>query len=955
MVYLLLSDRTLLKSPDGGGTWSSIEAPNWGKVLIADPGVPTTLYLGTMQEGVFKSTNGGGTWIPMNTGLGNLAVHTLAMSPHNPAQLCAGTDGGLFLSTDAGSSWSPMSPADLANHYIYALAWSETAPGLILAGTAGAGVLRSLDGGATGSICATGMLNSNVYALAIDPTNPSTIYAGTWGAGVFKSTNGGANWSPSNAGLSEYHMLSLAVDPNDPATVFAGTNAKGVFKSIDGGRTWTPAGAIFGDGWIKSIAVDPVTPGVVYACTTTTGVFKSYDGGATWQSLFSSGCLYHMVMDPLNHETLYAAGCSALLKSTDGGATWNLCTSGKTYAVACDPVTPNVFWVSMERGVYRSPDGGTSWSGGYACDQETALAIDPLHTSVLFAGGTYGGVCTTSDAGASWTHWSDGLPFFTINDFLVVPGTPPMILAATEGGGVYTRSMASDPCTVSCAATAPTSGTVGSGISFAGSLTPSSCSGLPAYDWDFGDGTSHSSVQNPTHTYATSGSFTWTLTASLDGATCTKTGSITLTAGCAIDCTASVPSSGPMSAAISFASTATLSGCAGLPTYDWDFGDGTAHSTLQSPTHTYSSAGTFAWILTVALGGSTCTKTGTITIVSGCTINCTATVPSSGAQGAAIAFASTAIPTACSGLPTFDWDFGDGTAHSSVQNPTHVYASAGSFTWTFAASVNGVTCSKTGVIVVTTPCTLACTTSVPSMGLVGTVIALASSVTPTGCTKQPTFDWDFGDGAPHSSLQSPTHVYAAPGPFTWVFTVTANGASCVKTGVLAITAGCAVECSATVRPQANSGVEVAFAGSASTAGCTGDPTYAWDFGDGTTGAATANASHVYALPGTYRWTFRVAAQSAECSKSGNITINSPPVIGLIKKATFPFRLIVTGSNLQYGIRVYIDGTEWTGVAWKSMTKIRLAGPIKKTVPKGSVKTFRFVNPDGGETSLTWGW
>ena len=183
----------------------------------------------------------------------------------------------------------------------------------------------------------------------------------------------------------------------------------------------------------------------------------------------------------------------------------------------------------------------------------------------------------------------------------------------------------------------------------------------------------------------------------------------------------------------------------------------------------------------------------------------------------------------------------------------------------------------------------------------------------------------------------------------------ADGVSCSKTGVIAIAAGCAVVCSATVSPQANLGAEVAFAGSASTAGCTGIPGYSWDFGDGTTGAATAAAGHVYTLPGTYRWTFRVAAQAAECSQSGSITVSSPPVIGLIKKAASPFRLVVKGTNLEYGIRVYIDGAEWTGVAWKSMAKIQLTGAIKKAVPKGSVKTFRFVNPDGGETSLTWGW
>jgi PKD repeat protein len=42
-----------------------------------------------------------------------------------------------------------------------------------------------------------------------------------------------------------------------------------------------------------------------------------------------------------------------------------------------------------------------------------------------------------------------------------------------------------------------------------------------------------------------------------------------------------------------------------------------------------------------------------------------------------------------SGVDTFDWDFGDGTAHSVVQNPSHTYANAGSFTVTLKAGRAG--------------------------------------------------------------------------------------------------------------------------------------------------------------------------------------------------------------------------------------------------------------------------
>ncbi|MGE0101264.1 MAG: PKD domain-containing protein [Blastocatellales bacterium] len=72
----------------------------------------------------------------------------------------------------------------------------------------------------------------------------------------------------------------------------------------------------------------------------------------------------------------------------------------------------------------------------------------------------------------------------------------------------------------------------------------------------------------------------------------------------------------------------------------------------------------------------------------GCVLNCTANVPATGGVGASISFQSTATATSCASQPTFDWNFGDGTARSSQQNPSHSYATAGTYTWTLTTSVN---------------------------------------------------------------------------------------------------------------------------------------------------------------------------------------------------------------------------------------------------------------------------
>lgn len=129
--------------------------------------------------------------------------------------------------------------------------------------------------------------------------------------------------------------------------------------------------------------------------------------------------------------------------------------------------------------------------------------------------------------------------------------------------------------------------------------------------------------------------------------------------------------------------TATIE-CLGQPTkfthtvtgannYVWDFGDGSPVSTEPNPAHLYANAGAFMVKLT-ALSATGCPAAEIIRPV---IVN-----PNPVAD-----FATT---TVCLGRPTeftnksigaasYVWDFGDGT-NSTAPNPTHTYATAGTFT-----------------------------------------------------------------------------------------------------------------------------------------------------------------------------------------------------------------------------------------------------------------------------------
>jgi hypothetical protein len=262
---------------------------------------------------------------------------------------------------------------------------------------------------------------------------------------------------------------------------------------------------------------------------------------------------------------------------------------------------------------------------------------------------------------------------------------------------------------------------------------------------------------------------------------------ITRTGGtCTLACTAvASPGTGQAPLTVGFTATAAPSGCSGSVVYDWDFGDGSAHSAESSPTHTYQSAGSFTWTLTTSLSGVSCTRTGTISVSPACTLACAASGPATVAAGSPAAFLGSATPTACSGRAIFDWDFGDHSAHSSESSPSHTYTAAGTFDWRMTVSIAGATCSKSGSVTVTAPCSLACRATAASLAAVGVAVAFTGSATATGCAGAVTYDWDFGDHSSHSSVASPAHSYASAGSFAWQMTASADTETCRAAGTVA--------------------------------------------------------------------------------------------------------------------------------------------------------------------------
>jgi gliding motility-associated-like protein len=400
-------------------------------------------------------------------------------------------------------------------------------------------------------------------------------------------------------------------------------------------------------------------------------------------------------------------------------------------------------------------------------------------------------------------------------------------------------------------------------LCYSGSATFTNTSSIASgtisnYLWDFGDAAT-STLQNPTHAYTTAGTYNVTLTVtSALGCSSTTTLPFNMQPAPVADFTATTACA---TAPLTFTNTSTVvSGS--TPTWSWDFGDATS-STLQNPSHTYATGGTYNVTLTVTTAaGCTNSIVKTVTVnpkpVASFTANNMCYVGS-------VTFTNTS--TIASGtISSYNWDFGDATT-STLQNPTHVYSTAGTYNVTLTAT-SALGCSTTTTVAVNMqPAPVANFNFTPACSGAPVIFNNTSTVV-SGST--PSWSWDFGD-VTSSTAQNPSHSYASGGTYNVILTVT-TAAGCTSS----------LSQSLTINPTpvaafiANSmcyvdSVTFSNTSSISTGSITG---YSWDFGDATT-STLLSPDHYYATAGTYNVTL-IATSNSGCKDTTVVSINMQP-------------------------------------------------------------------------------
>ncbi len=595
-VLMAATSDGIYRTTDGGQTWTQVETTG-ARDIEMKPGDPNTWYASTYRDAndvrVLSTTDAGATWTTVYTNTNSNRIN-IAVSPANPtlvALLCSedGSNGleGIYTSYTSGSSGS------------FTQVFSGTTANLLD---------YSDDGSGSGG--------QGWYDLAfdIDPNNANIFYTG--GINLWKSTDAGLSWTCKSmwyqfTGLAEVHADQhfLAFQPNRPSHLFA-CNDGGLFVSTDGGDSWTELthlqqGPVIGQyyrlsnafynphvilgglqdngskllrngQWVEATGgdgmeciIDPVDSTIMYGSYVNGSISRSNDGGQTFATYISGNLpnpdngawVTPYCLDPADHNTLYIAYdevykstdngdnfitisngiptgtnmdflevCIAsssriytghydeVYRTTNGGQFWTNITpsphTGSFTSITSDPLNENRIWLansSWTAGttrVYYSSNGGLSWT-----DYSGTLPDVPVNT-IIYQRGTQDGLYIGTDIGVyyrdnslgDWVYYNNGLPVVVVSELEIHYGSG-NLRAATYGRGVWESPLyvSSNPAAPSTDFTSSVN-TVCAGYPV--NFTDLSGNNPTQWNWTLpGSSSPYSTIQNPTVTYSTPGTY----------------------------------------------------------------------------------------------------------------------------------------------------------------------------------------------------------------------------------------------------------------------------------------------------------------------------------------------------------------------------------------------------------------------------------------------------------------
>lgn len=227
-----------------------------------------------------------------------------------------------------------------------------------------------------------------------------------------------------------------------------------VYYSNDRGEHWSSPAA-------GQVPPSPASVDWLYGKPTVYGITSTCvleRGTMSWSRLWSRPIRtrYRAIeRDTLPGHLLIASESRGVWRSNDMGQSWTYSSNGMSahgavYAVGVDPVNSSIVYAGMQtEGVWRTQDDGATWeerNTGFDSDiaysvSIRSIAVDPVHPNHLIAGtetqgGTSAWLYQTQDSGLHWTKVTTGPTGLAFCIFFV-PSNPSVILVGTGGDGIW--------------------------------------------------------------------------------------------------------------------------------------------------------------------------------------------------------------------------------------------------------------------------------------------------------------------------------------------------------------------------------------------------------------------------------------------------------------------------------------------------------------------------------------
>ena len=444
--------------------------------VAVKPGMPSTLFVGTLDGGLYRSEDFGIHWeqaaqVPKGQ------VSDIKILPGAPAYVVAATPSGLFESSDGGKRWNP-SPGIPEGAFCVAVAVLKD--GSALMGTSGGEIYRRSSGVSTWNPGSRGLPSAGALLLK---EAGRWLFASTV-SGLLMSPDGGFSWKPS--GLVAKLITAIAVNPevvprrvsgtihpsglivrrssgesrpvilrdDSSLHIFAGTDNGRLFRSIDSGFTWeelAPPGSE-DDREIGSIIVFAGIPDVIGALVLGKGFVISEDGGQTWlpDSLDQFTSKFTQVVSSQGlPQRLFAFPKDEGILVSDGiPPRWKECTGIPASEIICSVAESRrnheVYAASMSGRIFMSNDEGVTFGliseGPLRDDRERntwsqVVAYDSPNDSTSLILGCSFGVYINTRGNDTWLPLPLGESGnnYHVNDLQVSNASSRLLMASQKG------------------------------------------------------------------------------------------------------------------------------------------------------------------------------------------------------------------------------------------------------------------------------------------------------------------------------------------------------------------------------------------------------------------------------------------------------------------------------------------------------------------------------------------